>query len=74
MNVLEKLGREIRRVAAKQARYQETKRVLGASGAGFTSAIALMEHSLEEALLALGSGDLARKIRALNDLSEFSDE
>ena len=66
------LALQLIRVAAIRAQY-EHYRIDAGPGANFGPAIFLMTNSLNRAVEAIGSGDIAAQLRALKDLEEFSE-
>lgn len=68
MNVAEGLAREIRRITHLLRDYEALK---GMPNVIVEPAIAVMNHALEEACLASGSGDIAHVLRSYENLKGF---
>lgn len=69
MNIMEKLAREIMRVTTLKQRYHELE---GMPQVNVRPALMLMQGSLEEACVAMGSDDVGRIVRAGRVLEGFT--
>lgn len=73
MNLIEKLTREVRRVAVIREHYHETERLVPRSVAGVAFIGDMIDKQLEDACLAAGSNDIVRIARAINDLEAVNE-
>jgi hypothetical protein len=73
INAMERLTREIERVAVLRERYRAISLEAFSVRANFGPAIQLMTAALEAAHQAAGSGDVLAIIRILRDLQAFEE-
>ena len=66
------LPAQIKRVQEKRERWAEYQRMC--PGADFRLGMAMMQSEIDEGIAALASGDVARMIRAHEDLAANSDD
>lgn len=72
MNMGEALSREVERVSALRARYEETGRITKDAGP-MQPAIVMMNGALEQAHMAAGSANALWVLRAYEDLRGFTE-